>query len=278
MFINERDVLRIAILDLYNGEANEGIRCIHELIHQFSLETELEIITETFPIRYSEDVPDLTFDIYISSGGPGSPLETKGMPWDTKYFEFIDSIEAWNNQAGVAKKYVFFICHSFQMICRHYDIAEISLREPSSYGILPVRLKQEARTEPILETLPDTIYCADFRKYQVIRPDLTKINQKGFTILADEYTPAEGTTDRALMAIRFSDYFFGTQFHPEADPAGMLVHFNGDKKQPIIDNLGIVEYTNMVGHISDPDKLARTRSTIIPNFLRLASSQLEFAY
>ena len=54
--------------------------------------------------------------------------------------------------------------------------------------------------------------------------------------------------------------------------------FNGDKKQPIIDNLGIDEYNNMVGHISDPDKLARTRSTIIPNFLRLATSQLEMAH
>jgi homoserine O-succinyltransferase/O-acetyltransferase len=96
-------------------------------------------------------------------------------------------------------------------------------------------------------------------------------------LLAVENTPAPNTQDRALMAIRFSEYFFGTQFHPEADPEGMLVHFNGAKKQPIIDNVGLEEYENMVSHISDPDKLARTRSTIIPTFLRLAASQLELA-
>ncbi|MBP6794407.1 MAG: GMP synthase [Saprospiraceae bacterium] len=278
MLLSSRDVIRIAILDLYNGEANEGIRCLHEIIHQFSLESDLELVTETFPIRYEEDVPDLSFDIYISSGGPGSPLETKGMSWDTKYFELIDSIEAWNRLPHTNKKHVFFICHSFQMICRHYDFAEISRREPSSYGILPVALTAASRNETILETLPGTIYSADFRMYQVIRPDLEKMKNRGYQLLAEEFNPAPDTTDRALMAIRFSEYFIGTQFHPEADPDGMLVHFNGDKKQPIIDNLGIDEYNNMVGHISDPDKLARTRSTIIPNFLRLATSQLEMAH
>jgi homoserine O-succinyltransferase len=135
MYTKEKEVIRIAILDLYNGEANEGIRCIHELIHQFSEESDLEIITDTYAVRLSEDIPDLSYDIYISSGGPGSPLETKGMGWDTKYFELIDSIEAWNKLPQTVKKHVFFICHSFQMICRHYGFAEISRREPSSYGI-----------------------------------------------------------------------------------------------------------------------------------------------
>ncbi|MEP7267971.1 MAG: GMP synthase [Saprospiraceae bacterium] len=277
MLLTDREVIRIAILDLYNGEPNEGIRCIHELIHQYSLESDLEIVTETFPIRYEEDVPDLSFDIYISSGGPGSPLETKGMAWDTKYFELIDSIEAWNKLAYTSKKYVFFICHSFQMICRHYQFAEISKREPSSYGVLPVRITAEGKQEAVFETLPDTLYSADFRMYQVIRPDRELMQKRGYTLLAEEYTPAPATRDKALMAIRFSEYFIGTQFHPEADPEGMLVHFNGDKKQPIIDNVGLSEYNNMVSHISDPDKLARTRNTVIPNFLKLATTQLELA-
>ncbi len=275
MLIKDREVIRIAILDLYNGEANEGIRCIHDLIHQFSLETDLEVVTETFAIRAEEDVPDLSFDIYISSGGPGSPLETKGMAWDTKYFELIDAIEAWNKLSHTGKKYVFFICHSFQMICRHYQLAEISLREPSSYGVLPIHLNKSGQQESILETLPDPFYSADFRMYQVIRPDLALMNKRGFTILAEEFTPAPDTTDRALMAIRFSEYFIGTQFHPEADPEGMLVHFRGAKKEPIIANVGLSGYRDMIDHLKDPDKIARTRAVVLPNFLRLAASQLE---
>lgn len=277
MLIKDREVIRIAILDLYNGEANEGIRCIHDLIHQFSLETDLDVVTETFAIRFEEDVPDLSFDIYISSGGPGSPLETKSMAWDTKYFELIDSIEAWNKLAHTSKKYVFFICHSFQMICRHYDFAEISMRQPSSYGVLPMHLTPEGQLESILETLLDPFYSADFRMYQVIRPDRELMKKRGFTLLAEEYTPAPGTQDRALMAIRFSEYFIATQFHPEADPEGMLVHFNGAKKEPIIANVGLAGYNDMISHLKDPDKIARTRAAILPNFLRLAASQLELA-
>lgn len=277
MLIKEREVIRIAILDLYNSEANEGIRCLHDLIHQFSLECDLDVVTETFPIRSEEDVPDLSFDMYISSGGPGSPLDTKGMAWDTKYFELIDSIEAWNKLSHTGKKYVFFICHSFQMICRHYGFAEISLREPSSYGVMPISLLPEGKKEGILESLNDPFYSADFRMYQVIRPNLDMMKKKGFTLLAEEYNPAPGSTDRALMAVRFSEYFIGTQFHPEADPEGMLVHFNGDKKEPIIANLGLEGYNDMMSHLKDPDKIARTRAAVLPNFLRSAASQLELA-
>ena len=274
MFTKEKEVIRIAILDLYNGEANEGIRCIHELIQQFSDESELEIITDTYAVRLSEDIPDLSYDIYISSGGPGSPLETKGMAWDTKYFELIHSIEAWNKLPHAIKKHVFFICHSFQMICRHYGFAEISRREPSSYGIFPVNLTTKGRAESIFETLPDAFYIADFRMFQVIRPDLIQMEKRGYEILAEENQTAPGSVDRALMAIRFSEYFIGTQFHPEADPDGMLVHFYGAKKEPIINNVGEAAYQEMVMHLKDPDKIARTRSTILPNFLRLATSQL----
>ena len=275
MLLKEREVIRIAILDLYNGEANEGIRCIHEIIENFALDMDQEVITETYAIRSEEDVPDLSYDIYISSGGPGSPLDTKGLSWDTKYFELIDSIEAINKLDNSTKKYVFFICHSFQMICRHYNFAEVSLRQPSSYGVMPVTLTDAGRKETCMETLPNPFFAADFRMYQVIRPDLDLMQNRGYEILAFETNPAPGTDDRALMGIRFSEYFMGTQFHPEADPDGMLVHFNGDKKEPIIKNVGQLGYDEMMIHLRDPEKLARTRAIILPGFLRMALGQLE---
>ena len=277
MSSKDQDVLRIAIIDLYNGEPNEGIRCLHDIIRDFSLEIDQEIVTETFAIRSELDVPDLSFDIYLSSGGPGSPLDTKGMDWDTKYFELIDSIEAWNKLEHTQKKYVFFICHSFQMICRHYDFAEISLRHPSSYGIFPVHLLKGGYEEPVFDTLPEPFYIADFRLYQVIRPDMNLVNIRGYSILSQEFEPAHDTQDRAITAVRFSEYFIGTQFHPEADPSGMLVHFKGAKKQPIIDNVGLKAYEDMLIHLEDPDKIARTRNAVLPNFLRMAASQLAFA-
>lgn len=68
MLALDREGIRIAILDLYNGEPNEGIRCIYDLIESFSREVDMEIVTDTFAIRYEEEVPDLSYDIYISSG------------------------------------------------------------------------------------------------------------------------------------------------------------------------------------------------------------------
>lgn len=64
MLALDREGIRIAILDLYNGEPNEGIRCIYDLIESFSREVDMEIVTDTFAIRYEEEVPDLSYDIY----------------------------------------------------------------------------------------------------------------------------------------------------------------------------------------------------------------------
>jgi hypothetical protein len=42
---------------------------------------------------------------------------------DVKYYEFIDSLTRWNIENDV-KKHVLFICHSFQMACKHFGLGE----------------------------------------------------------------------------------------------------------------------------------------------------------
>jgi hypothetical protein len=70
------------------------------------------------------------------------------------------------------------------------------------------------------------------------------------------------------MAIRFSDEFMGTQFHPEADPHGMIRYFTRpDKKEAIIKNYGEEKYYNMVDMLDDPNKIVLTQNTVIPAFL-----------
>ena len=55
------------------------------------------------------------YDIYISTGGPGNPLEGDGN-WDLKYYDFIDQLTIWNKENTV-KKHVLFICHSSWPSC-----------------------------------------------------------------------------------------------------------------------------------------------------------------
>src|SRR5688572_10867327 len=123
--------VRMAILDMNNNVENMGIASIQRIADRFAV-----IDYEVFDVRYKHEVPGLDFDIYISSGGPGDPLEGDGV-WDKAYFDLIDQLWAYNQQ-HVEKKFVFFICHSFQMICHHMGIGTISLRDKESFGILPM--------------------------------------------------------------------------------------------------------------------------------------------
>src|SRR4051812_43312312 len=104
----EKRSIKVAILDLYEGFANQGMRCIREILNQFSESNHIDIQLDEFEVRLKHQVPDLSYDIYISSGGPGSPLESEGSDWEKVYFNWLSKIERWNNSdAQVEKKQVF---------------------------------------------------------------------------------------------------------------------------------------------------------------------------
>ncbi|PKP16301.1 MAG: GMP synthase, partial [Bacteroidetes bacterium HGW-Bacteroidetes-23] len=105
--------IKIAILDMYDGEPNQGMRCIYDIINRFNQMVSFQV----FDVRGKNELPDIKkFDIFISTGGPGNPLEGDGK-WDVNYFNLIDSLWNWNNENEM-KKHVLFICHSFQMACK----------------------------------------------------------------------------------------------------------------------------------------------------------------
>jgi hypothetical protein len=71
------------------------------------------------------------------------------------------------------------------------------------------------------------------------------------------------------MAIRFSKEIFGTQFHPEADPKGMLDHFiDPHRRKSIIEEHSEEKYLRMIRDLNDSGKLQLTQDIIIPLFLR----------
>src|SRR5689334_6906974 len=111
--------VRIAILDMYEGVANQGMRCLHEIIEEWKENNNYNVELNVFDVRQKNELPDLSYDIYISSGGPGSPIESEGSEWDNAFCKWIDTVEKWNNSiANFPKKHIFFICHSFQLACR----------------------------------------------------------------------------------------------------------------------------------------------------------------
>ncbi len=267
--------VRVAILDLYEGQANQGMRCIRDLLAAFARAHDLRLTIDEFEVRLGKNVPDLSYDIFISSGGPGSPLDSINSPWEKAYFTWLGQIEAHNRRSvPAARKHVLFICHSFQLICRHYAIAEVASRRSTAFGVFPVHLLDCAIEEPVFAGLQDPFYAVDSRTFQVIQPNHARIADMGGHILAIEKERPHVPLERAIMAVRFSDTMIGTQFHPEADPTGMSMYLRrDDRKQIVIAEHGEEKWKSMIDHLEDPDKIRWTYSHVIPNFLSYALEQ-----
>ncbi len=269
-------MIRIAILDLYEGQANQGMRCIREIINHWSEQHHIECEWDEFDVRSKCSVPDMSYDFYISSGGPGSPLDSKGSLWESAYFNWLSQIENWNNDPQQAvKKFVFFICHSFQLVSRHYGIGEITKRNKTAFGIFPVHVLEEGQIDPVLEGLRDPFYVVDSRDWQLINPDFEKIDKLGFQILGIEKYRPHVPFQQAVMGIRFNEYMVGTQFHPEADAVGMSMYLQTEeKKKTVIENYGEEKWRSMIEGLNDPDKIMWTHTHILPNFLNTAAHHL----
>jgi homoserine O-succinyltransferase/O-acetyltransferase len=276
----EKTSIKIAVLDLYEGYANQGMRCIREILNQFADFNHLDIQVQEFEVRLKKEVPDMNFDIFISSGGPGSPLESEGSEWEKVYFRWLRQVEHWNNNdAHVQKKYVFFICHSFQLACRHYKTGVVSKRQSTSFGVFPVHLLNGAKNEIVFDNLQDPFFAVDSRDYQVTKPNHNQLKEMGGEILAiEKERPHVAHLERAVMAVRFNEYMIGTQFHPEADAIGMSMYLQTEeKKKTVIENHGEEKWKSMIEQLNDPDKILHTYKNVIPNFLRVAVENLQMA-
>ncbi len=268
--------VRIAILDLNAGYVNQGMRCIREIVNQWADNNNYNVELQEFDVRQNFELPDLSFDIYISSGGPGSPLESKGKEWDDKFCHWIQQVEKWNNDvANYPKKHIFFICHSFQLACRYYNIAKVCPRKSTAFGVFPIHMLNDGLEETVFDGLHDPFYGVDSRDFQVIEPNHNRLKEMGAAILAIEKERLHVPYERAIMAVRFNDYFIGTQFHPEADATGMTMYLQReDKKQIVIENHGEEKWKNMIGHLNDPGKIMYTYKQILLYFLNTAAGEL----
>ena len=271
--------LKIAILDMYDNFPGEGMRCIVNLINEFQAREGIRVETQIFNVRANHEIPDLNHDVYISSGGPGSPL-VLGEAWEEPYFKFIDSVFFHNKSESVqsgesTKKYMFLICHSFQLVARHLGIGNVTKRRSTSFGVFPVSQMDKNVKEELFKGLPEPFFVVDSRDYQLVSPNKKRIKDLGVTLLRMEKERPHVNLERAIMAIRFSEEVFGTQFHPEADAVGMLkLLLSDEKKKVVIKTHGLEKYNDMIDKLDDSDKILLTESIIIPKFLKLATESI----
>lgn len=265
-----KKAFRVAILDMYVGEPNQGKKGIHSIIRDFCEAHDLIPEVTEYDTRGAAHVPDLNYDAYISTGGPGSPIESEGSEWENAYFDFVEKLRAHNRRFS-NKKLLFLICHSFQIFVRHYGLGKLSKRKSTSFGIFPVHKTTKGKSDSYLADLPDPFWAVDSRDYQITEPNEVALNLMGSTILAIEKLRPQVKLERAIMCMRFNEHIFGTQFHPEANVEGMLSYLhNPEKKKYIIETYGEEKYYDMLKGINDSDKIILTRNTVIMNFLKEA--------
>jgi GMP synthase-like glutamine amidotransferase len=262
--------IKIAILDMYDGEPNQGMRCIIDIVNRFN-----QLCTfKVFDVRGVNEFPKIEkFDIFISTGGPGNPMEGDGV-WDKQYFELLDNLWNWNKEKKV-KKHVLFICHSFQMACLHFNLAKITKRKATSFGVMSIHKVNEGINDPVFENLDNPYFAIDSRDFQVIQPSIKSFNKIGAKIISLEKIRDHVQYERAIMAIRFSNEMVGVQFHPEADPLSFLFHLkNKEVREKIIAMKGKAKYLKMLEYLVEEDKIYKTNSVLIPNFLTLAINDI----
>ncbi len=264
--------LKLALLNMYEGHTNQGMRALREIISGF----DDRISWKEFDVRSKHEIPGLDFDIYISSGGPGDPRQGDGV-WEKNWQNLVDNL--WkhnlNTKDILQKKHMFFICHSFQMACHHFDLGTITKRVVTSFGIYPCHKTKAGQQDQLLEKLDDPYYVVDSRDWQLVQPRLKVFRDHGAKILSLEKLRTHLEYERAIMAVRFSDEFVGTQYHPEADPYGMKIHFeNPENKEIILKNYSVRKYNDMMRNLESPERIARTKHAVIPSFIENAISQL----
>lgn len=267
--------IKVAVIDMNNGSPNQGMRGIQEVLQQYRLQANLDLTYDIFDIRQKDEVPDLSYDIFIASGGPGSPFDGEHLKWESDFFNLLDEIEDFNTHNEL-KKYAFLICHSFQLACRKYGLGKVTQRKSNAFGIFPISLTENGEQETVFNGLPNPFYAVDSRDWQVIEPNLADFAAKGAQILAIEKERPHVALERCVMAIRFSDQIIGTQFHPEADPIGMKMYLlQEEKKIAIIKDHGEEKYLDMLNSLDDLGRITLTQSVVLPNFLTQAIHTLQ---
>lgn len=269
-----KKTIKLALLDMNNNHVNQGMRNINEISMAFQQQSEDHVEIKIFDVRFKNEMPNIEdFDIFISSGGPGTP-HREGYEWEQKFADFLDGI--WeHNKNSDHKKFLFLICHSFQLASIHWKLGNICKRKSYSFGVMPVHKTDEGEQDFLLKNLPDPFYAVDSRAYQFIEPNMDLMDEMGMKIVALEKIRPHINLERAVMAIRFSDEIFGTQFHPEADPEGMMTNLEDDtNRAAMIENFGVEKFLETVDRLNDEDKIVLTQKKILPRFLKHSAEQI----
>lgn len=267
-----RRPLRVCIVDMNDGHVNQAMRCLRSIVGRFFRHVQafnpdvLCEATEVSPRDTTEKIPE-DCDLYLSSGGPGSPYDGDGMPWATDYGRFLDSLLESSAKAETEARSLFAICYSFEMVVRHFKLATVAPRADRKFGVMPVYTTLEGQKHPLLSAFGDRLFAFEHRNWEAVDLDVAGLRALGGHFLAQE--SRDGVSKgRAILGLEVAPGIEAVQFHPEADRPGVMNWVSRPEQAAAFKaTYGEITYRAMLRTLDDPNRLARTFALLIPGWM-----------
>ena len=266
--------LKICYIDMNNGVANQAVRCFRRLVDSMMAKAEAKNPGLTLDYiqvqpRNLNETPDRTADLFISSGGPGSPHDGYEDPWCTRYRSFLDWIVERNRADGPKAPQVLAICHSFELATLHFQLAEVAKRPTGNkFGVMPSYTTEDGARSELFAPFGERMFVWENRSWEAIRPNERRLAELGSRILARESRIGRIDKGEAILAFDFAPGIVGTQFHPEADRQGLLAWvYSAEHAAEFKQVYGEALYHRMIKTLDDPSRVARTYALFVPTWL-----------
>lgn len=266
--------LRVCLVDMNNGVANQATRCFRRIIDAFQKRVTaanpgLSVTTTHVQPRNLGELPDSSYDFILSGGGPGAPHDGFDDTWGLGFRKFMDGVHAANLKDAVASPKLLVVCHSFELAVLHFKVCEMRRRPTLKFGVMPAYLTERGQTSDFLRPFGYRLFTWEHRNWEAVNLDAARLAEIGGEITAME-SHAKGVvnTGEAILGIRFGAGIEGTQFHPEADKPGVLAWIEKPEHALAVEGqYGRVLYDRMIKSLGNPERLARTFALCIPGWL-----------
>lgn len=255
-----------------NGHVNQAMRCLRglsaaflERVRTYNPGVPCEIV-EVSPRDTNAPVPT-DCDLYLSSGGPGSPFDGEGEPWTVDFGRLVDGIVESVIRGGAGQRAMFAICYSFELVVHHYKLADVVPRADRKFGVMPIYTTPAGQEHPLLSPFGDRLFAFEHRNWEAVNLDQRRLDSLGGKLLARE--SRDGVSKgRAILGLEVAPGVEAVQFHPEADRAGVMSWLARPEQAAAFKaTYGEITYQAMLRTLDDPRRLARTHALVIPGWL-----------
>lgn len=265
--------LHVCLVDMNNGVANQATRCFKTIVENFrgrvAESSNVDVVFTHVQPRNLGELPPEKVDLLLSSGGPGSPFDGYEDAWCTGYRKALDRIVDANRKTAHGSPKALLVCHSYELGILHFGVGAMQKRSSLKFGLMPAYTTRAGRDADFLVPFGDRMFTWEHRNWEAVDLHEKRLTELGGAVLATEsregQPPDKG---RALLGMRFAPGIWGTQFHPEADKPGVMAWIEKpEHKVAVTDAYGQLLYDRMVKSLSNPDRLAKTHSLLIPGWL-----------